>query len=508
MTSDPIDIEIAAPERAAVVSERQVSGWDIRNAPRNYVSLILFQVLSAALSFGTVWLITRPERLGREGYGAIVAVIAASQVAQVFVNWTSIAVVRFGVDEFVETARIARTFWIRLIILVINLVVVLTFSTVWFPPLADWLKLSPNAFWLVLLHFGITAFWMHVQMSLQGAKMLRVQGLLQMVERLLIFAGILGLIFSGKLEFFGAVVCYIAAPAVMVVAGLVWLREFVFTSFAFDTAFAKKILVYSLPLLPFTLVGYFAGSYVDAVFIAKFLSQAELGVYSVATQANGIAMQIPTLANAVLLPLFVTLRAESGDERTFNYFRNILPAVTLLWGVTCVSLAFAGSFLVPIVFGPLFDGAVLPMWILLSASVVSIPVAIGYSALANSTSTTWVPMTAAIMSAAVNIGANFALIPKYGMAGCAAATLLAYFVSSAVFALLLKKTAKMPVSWTLLAVVPSLCGVLIFSIYGSPLLALGACLAVSCLVAFFQKRSLLEVYSFVSGFRRGGNESN
>ena len=150
------------------ISERQNSAWDISNASRNYFLLALSQVGSALCSFGTVWLITR--NLGSEGYGGIVAVIAASQVAQVFVNWTSVAVVRFGVDEFVETAKIARIFWVRLFILAVNIAVVLSLSQVWFTPLSGWLKLSPGAFWLVLIHFAVTAFWMHFQVSLQGCQ--------------------------------------------------------------------------------------------------------------------------------------------------------------------------------------------------------------------------------------------------------------------------------------------------------------------------------------------------
>ena len=215
-----------APTSAAPTdshTERQSSSWDIRNAPRNYISLVAFQVGSALFAFGSVWLITR--YLGSEGYGGIVAVIAASQVAQVLVQWTSLSVVRFGVDEFVETAHIARIFWTRFIILAVNLVLVLATAILWFPPLADWLRLSPDKFWLVVLHFGVTALWLHVQMGLQGAKMLRGQGFLQMSERLIILAGILVLIASGHLTFYWSVMCYIAGPALMVFAGLFRLRE-------------------------------------------------------------------------------------------------------------------------------------------------------------------------------------------------------------------------------------------------------------------------------------------
>ena len=200
-------------------SERQSSRWDIRNAPRNYLSLVGFQIGSAVFSFASVWLITR--YLGSTGYGGVVAVIAASQVAQVMVNWTSAAVVRFGVDEFVENATIARTFWVRSIILVINLAVILAISPFWFAPLAGWLKLSSAMLGLVLGHFVVTVLWVHIQMSLQGAKMIRVQGLLQMLERTLIFAAILSLAAAQTIQLSYVVICYIVAPGAMAIIGAI-----------------------------------------------------------------------------------------------------------------------------------------------------------------------------------------------------------------------------------------------------------------------------------------------
>jgi len=480
-------------------TERQSSSWDIKNAPRNYISLVAFQVGSALFSFGSVWLITR--NLGSEGYGGVVAVIAASQVAQIFVNWTSVAVVRYGVDEFIDTASIARTFWIRLSILLVNLVLVLSLSGLWFPPIADWLKLSAGAFWLVVAHFCVTAFWLHIQVSLQGTKLLRFQSLLQMFERFLIFIGILGLIVFYRVEFFWIVICYIAAPAAMAVVGLSRLRTLITSCFSFDRPFVRKLLLFSLPLLPFTLVGYFSGSYVDAVFISKFLSIRDLGVYSIATQINGIALQMPLLANTILLPLFVTLMAESDRKRSFGYFRNILPGLTLLWGIACAALSVVGYLMIPMVFGAEFSGASLPLWILLTASVVSFPVAVGYSALSNAASTTWIPMTATIASAAVNIAGDLILIPKYGMAGCAWATLFAFFTSAAVFAILLKRTAQMPVSWTFLAIIPSVLGVLSF-IFSNAWIALLVCVLSSVLIGLMRWTSMNEMLTFVLNFGR------
>ena len=489
MTPDPLfgesDIQ---PTQILPASERQRSEWDIRNAPKNYIWLAAFQIASALFSFATVWLVTR--HIGSDGYGGVVAVIAASQVAQVFINWSSPALVRFGAEEFIDTGAIARVFWTRLGIMAVNLAVVLGTAQFWFGPLAGWLKLTWASFTLVVTHFAVTALWLHVQMSLQGAKLQRSQGLLQMVERAAILAGVIGLIISARLEFYTVAVCYIAAPAIVVVAGLVQLRALVFHSFAFDAAFVKKLLLYSLPLLPFSLVGYFSGSYVDAVFIANFLSTRDLGIYAVATQMNGIAIQFPMLATALLTPLFVSLDKEAAHGKLHSYFANALPNLTLACGAVGTAAALAGYFLIPAVFGAEFRDAALPFWILITSTVMAIPVLCGYAPLTHARSVTYIAAIVAVLSAAANIGLNFLLIPLYGMAGCAWATVLAYLVSTVGFAMLLQWKTKVSVSWVFFAALPNLSGTAVFWWTGNIWLAVAASIGLFVVVLAVRWRSV------------------
>lgn len=492
------EISSENPQQTETAAERRTSGWDIRNAPRNYISLVIYQAGSALLSFGAVWLITR--YLGSEGYGGIVAIIAASQVAQVLVNWTSTAVVRFGVDEFIETQKIARTFWVRLIVLTVNFVLVAAASGLWFPPLAGWLKLPAEAFALVISHFAVTVFWIHVQMSLQAAKMPRVQGALQMFERLLIFAGLLLLIYAGRFEFFWVAVCYIAAPAAMVVIGTFLLREYVFARFSIDAEFLRKICYYSVPLLPFSLVGYFSGAYIDAIFVSHYLSTRDLGIYSVATQINGIALQLTTLASSLLLPLFVTILKEADHKRTFNYFKNVLPTFTLLWGLFCAGFAYVCYFVIPLLFGMEFRESVFPLWILMTASVTAVPAAFGYSPFSNALSATYVSMYGAILGGIANVLGNFLLIPSFGLVGSAWATLAAYFVTVITFGGLLWWFSDIPLSWTPIATVPCLAGAAAYAYFGDPTIGFGVCLFLSIFVVYFFRSSANRTRLFLRNF--------
>lgn len=286
------------------------------------------------------------------------------------VNWTSVGIVRFGTEEFVETGKIVRAFWLRLFIFLPNLLLVLVASRFWFPLLADWLKLSTETFWLVILHFATSALWIHVQFSLQAVKMPRLQGKLLTVERVLVFISLAVLAITNRLDAFSVMICYITAPLIMSLIGGWILRNFVLARFFLDWIFWRKFLVFSLPLIPFTITTYLSSGYVDAAFISKFLSTQELGIYSVATQLNGVALQLPTLINSLLLPLFVTLHKESETQKMVQYFKHLLPTLTLFWGLFSTTVSFAAYFALPIIFGEEFVATTKPFLILFANSTL------------------------------------------------------------------------------------------------------------------------------------------
>jgi O-antigen/teichoic acid export membrane protein len=496
---DPTGSSIENPQNLSTASGRQSSDWDLRNGPKNYLSLASTQIGGAILSFASIWLVT--QYLGSTGYGGIIAVIAASQVAQVLVNWTSSAVVRFGVDEFIETEKIARAFWVRFIILLINFGLVWLFARFWFPLLQDWLKLAPATFWLIIVHFAVMAIWIHIQTSLQAIKMMRLQGYLLMGERLLIFGALLVLVALNKLDFLTAVLTYILAPAAMILAGSVQLKTYIFARFAVDWPFIRKIILYSVPLLPFSVVGYFSGTYVDAVFVSKYLSTRDLGVYAVATQISGMALQFPTLVNSLLLPFFITLSKESQGQKTDRYFRHTLPVIVLFWGVLCTVACLFGYFLIPVIFGGEFNEAVLPLWILLTSSAIAVPVLAGYGSFSIANSLTYISMISAILAGGTNIVLNSHLIPIWGTEGCAWATTLTYFVSVMVHAFLLRKIMRVTISWTFFATTPSVAGAIAFSLTRNPWEAFAICLGLSGLVLYFKRESFTEALKLLKSMR-------
>ncbi|HSK70102.1 MAG TPA: polysaccharide biosynthesis C-terminal domain-containing protein, partial [Pyrinomonadaceae bacterium] len=135
-------------------------------------------------------------------------------------------------------------------------------------------------------------------------------------------------------------------------------------------------------------------------------------------------------------------------------------------------------------------------------STIYLPILLGYSSLSHTTSTTYISMFSSIFAALTNIGFNILLIPALGLEGCAWATCLMYFVGSLIFALLLKNSADLPISWTFIAMIPAVGGALSFFLTKNPWLSLMICGLISFFVVFTFRHSLKETFLLLKNLRK------
>jgi O-antigen/teichoic acid export membrane protein len=480
-------------------NERRTATWDLSNAFGNYATLVVSQIAMAFFSFASVWVCT--QTLGAEGYGGIVAIIAASSVAQIFVNWTCVGLARFGVEEFVEKGNISKSFWARTIIFLPNTLIFLMFSLAWFPLLANWLKLPNEAFWLVILHFIITTFWIHVQHAFQGVKLPKLQGSFLAFERMLIFATLAILAFSGNLTWVSAIWAYIVPPVLMTIIGLWQIRKLVSWKPDFDREMMRRMLKYSVPLIPFSIIGYFSTGYLDAIFISQYLDKTELGIYSVAYQINGIMMQFPVLAGSLIMPMFVTFQSNKQGDIIQKYLTDVLPLLTLIWGLGCFFAAMLGMFFIPIILGNQVAAAGGILWILVVGAVISFPTFVGYIPYVHQISATYIGTAMAIGAAVTNLIANYLLIPRYGLAGCAWATVLSIAASLLVVFALVHIRHSLKHRWTLQSVLPVILACSWFYWTGNLLYSFLIVFVTSGLLVLIYRDSIKKMISLLHSYR-------
>lgn len=413
--------------------ERQGAEWDIRSGASNYATLLITQAVGSVAAFAIVWLATRG--LGAEGYGRVAAVVAATQLLmQVSLNWTAPSLTRFGCEEFVKTRKITNSFWTRLLILIPNILVVLIISPWWLPRVGAWLKIAPETQPLVLVYMLASVLWLHVQHALQGAKLHRLQGLLQATERMVTLLVLLCLIMAGRATPVTTIISYIAGATLALVAGLWRLRILIFPFISLDLPHFKSMLQFSLPLVPAALAGYLVGNFLDAIFITRYLSVADLGVYSVAYLIVGNFLQLPTLVSFLLLPMFISLHIEGQSRTIGRYFSEVFPVVVLGWSLACAFAAAGCALLLPVLFGEQYQAVSSLMWPMMATAAMSGPVLLGYGAVLNAWLKTDLYLIAVTVQGGLNVILNILLIPRFGLYGCAWASTVACGVSLVIWA--------------------------------------------------------------------------
>jgi O-antigen/teichoic acid export membrane protein len=438
-------------------TERQSYDWDLRNAPRNYLTLVVSQLGIGLLSFASIWIATRI--LEADGFGKLSAMLLVSQLIQISIMWTGTALSRYGVQEFVENGDIRSTFWARTLILIPNWLAVVLLSPIWLPIFGYWFELPTHFFGVIVAHLSGLALSMHVQFSLQAAKLPRFQSYLLLIERVLTLLILSGLVLSNSASVGNTVLAYALPLYFSSAIGLFRLFPFLKGKIVVKRERILQILKFSLPLPVYSLLSHFSFSHLDAFFIVRYLSISDLGVYSLAYQMNGMLMQMPALAGSLLMPLFVTAqKTDRSDQIQENYFRSVVPVLTLLTGLCCTGIAFAALFFIPLLFSFEFKEVASLMWVFAAATTISVPVAVGLLPIANTNSMTTAQMFAAFGAAVVNVGMNLLLIPRYGLLGCAWATVCAFSASMLIFSLLVGRKRGLPITMSILSVIPSLVG--------------------------------------------------
>jgi len=475
-------------KNTAHATDRQSTDWDIKNAPKNYASLVVAQGGTALFSFASVWILTK--FVGAEGYGGVAALLLGAQLAQIPIMWTGNALSRFGVQEFVETGKITNSFWSRTIILVPNLALIVLISPIWFPPLAAWLKIPPEFLPLLLFNLTATAIAMHAQAALQGAKLLRLQSALTFTERVLIFLTLTVLAVSGALSLTAAILAYSVAPLLVALFSLFKLSPLV-SRMVLSWETIKKIVIFSLPIPLFSVVSHLAFNHLDAIFILRYLSTADLGVYSVAYQLNFWVGQLSYFAGFVLMPMLVTSQTNRQQSLKDSYFRDLLPAMTFCFGILSVFIALGGYFVLPYILSPGF-AAVGPLLIVFAAAcAVSVPIQAGFSPLAYSESATYIQLVAGAVGAIANVVLNILLIPSFGLIGCVWATVISGTLNMLLFGFLVRRRFRVPFFSAVVAPLPVMLGAIVYTVYGDIVIFSGVVLAGAVIMLFLMRNSFL-----------------
>jgi O-antigen/teichoic acid export membrane protein len=243
----------------------------------------------------------------------------------------------------------------------------------------------------------------------------------------------------------GALVGNAFGTAVVLVV-LIWQRRAALRP-AYDRGLVRQMNRFGLPLLPAGLAIWVV-DFADRLLLGRIVDQHEVGLYAVGVKIAS-AMVLVQLAFRTAWPAFAYSLEEGGQaRRTFAY---VLTYTSLLGCWMSLALGLLAPWLVDLLAAPEFAPAervVAPLAfsgaLLMAYTTLSIA-----ASRANRTDRYW---QVAVAGAAVNILLNLLLVPKYGMEGAAAATVVAYVVLAGGMAWLAQRLYPVPYEWRRLTI--------------------------------------------------------
>ncbi len=164
----------------------------------------------------------------------------------------------------------------------------------------------------------------------------------------------------------------------------------------------------------------------DQLLLATMAAPGALGVYVVAVSYASLVIALPTVAGMVMLPGLVRDCAAGRGGRTLaTWYRRSLWATVSIGG----GLWLASGLLIPRLFGHPFVESVGLMWLLIPASVIwgmNQLMAVGF----RSHGRPGVASRAEFIGLAVTVPLLLLVLPRLGIRGAAATSLLAYSCST------------------------------------------------------------------------------
>lgn len=195
----------------------------------------------------------------------------------------------------------------------------------------------------------------------------------------------------------------------------------------FDLSLVKEVCSYSLPLVPNQISGWILSAS-DRTIIAKFLSVAENGVYSVANKFSNL---VGTFYGFFNLAWVETVSVHFNDDDREEFIGNMMETVTNLFVSVCVGIIAIMPFVFPVMVNKQYGNAYYQIPILMIAVIFQILVGL-YSAIYIALKKSSTIARTTILGAIINVLVNLSLIRFTGLYAASVSTLVSY-TSTAIY---------------------------------------------------------------------------
>jgi O-antigen/teichoic acid export membrane protein len=249
----------------------------------------------------------------------------------------------------------------------------------------------------------------------------------------ILFIGVLGLGVPG------AVVIYLVAASILTIGCWAGALRALATVPRPSRLTYRELFRFGLPLYPGSITTFLSYR-VDAYLLAALMADASapLGYYSMAVTLAEMVFLVPNAVSSVFFPHVAGVARETADRDVLVVTRVTL----LLTGVAALALVPMATMLVQGLL-PAFAPALPALYVLLPG-VVALSITKVLSDYLSGLGLTGTTSAVTILAFIINVAANLILIPRFGIVGASAASLVSYAASSIVITLIAARLAHAP----------------------------------------------------------------
>jgi len=306
------------------------------------------------------------------------------------------------------------------------------------------------------------------------------------------------------------IVAYIASAGAGTVLGVIILRNY-FTSFLrfFKKNLLRPIISSALPIAFLSVLGAFMLN-VDILMIGFFKSSSDVGLYSASQKIVQVLYLVPAIVASALFPIFSRLAKNNKHSATKRIMERGMAAVYLIAIPLAVGGVLVGKNIISFLYGSEYILSALTFQLLIITPLLVFPgILVSNYLLAYNKQKKLAPYAA--MGAIGNVILNILLIPPFGIAGSAVATIGANIVYNSSAWHLAKKTNDFSTLKNLkkIVVAASVMGGMVYALnaFGLHVLAvifLSALLYLGILL-LWKESTLIEVKSILFSHKIGQN---
>jgi O-antigen/teichoic acid export membrane protein len=215
-------------------------------------------------------------------------------------------------------------------------------------------------------------------------------------------------------------------------------RRYLWSVFSqFQKKLFKPLIAYTLP---FAVLGVFGilMTNIDALIIGYYDTEHALGLFGAAQRSIGVLYILPNFLSGSLFPLLSKFHAED-KSRTVSSMISVAVATSISFALPIIfgGIVIAGP-LISVIFGSEYAGSVLAFQILLITLLFVFPGTMLADVLLIENRQRVFLLTS-IIGAALNVGLDILLIPRYSIVGSAVATVIAQGAVNTIFYFAVRK---------------------------------------------------------------------